>query len=121
MTASGVDVNITMSPVHYTLTKKGEEFVCEWAESFFEDDRDMKINIIPEKALPYSWKAMPTEKKNQITQIILEGFNQKIDTKYQYAEHFLTCIALHPDTPESIKDVLKTVDSKVVSQALSVS
>jgi hypothetical protein len=121
MTPSGVDVNVTMSPVHYTLTNKGEEFVCKWAESFFEDDRDMKINIIPEKALPYSWKAMSTEKKNQITQIILEGFNQKIDTKYQYAEHFLTCIALHPDTPMSIRDLLKTVDSKVVKQALSVS
>lgn len=121
MTASGVDVNVTMSPVYYSLTKKGEEFVCKWAESFFEDDRDMKINIIPEKALPYSWKAMPTEKKNQITQIILEGFNQKVDTKYQYAEHFLTCIALHPETPISIKDLLKDVDSKPVQQALTVS
>jgi hypothetical protein len=105
----------------YTLTKKGEEFVCEWAESLFEDDRDMKINIIPEKALPYSWKAMRIEKKNQITQTILEGFNKKVDSKYQYAEHFLTCIALHPDTPETIKDVLKTVDSKPVQQALAVS
>jgi hypothetical protein len=114
MTASGVDVNVTMSPVYYSLTKKGEEFVCKWAESFFED-------IIPEKALPYSWKAMPTEKKNQITQIILEGFNQKVDTKYQYAEHFLTCIALHPETPISIKDLLKDVDSKPVQQALTVS
>lgn len=105
----------------FTLTKNGEEFVCQLAESYFEDDRDMKIKIHPEKALPYSWKAMPVEKKEQITRIILEGFNQKVDTKYQYSEHFLTCIALHPDTPESIKDLFKTVDSKPVQQALSVS
>lgn len=105
----------------YSVTKKGEEFICEWAETFFEDDREMKVKIIPEKALPYSWKAMPMEKKNQITQIIIEGFKEKVDTKYQYAEHFLTCIALHPYTPTSIKDLLKTVDSKVVTQALSVS
>lgn len=121
MTSSGSEVSVTLSPVYYSLTKKGEEFVCEWAESFFEEDRDMKVKVIPEKALPYSWKAMPAEKKNQITQVILEGFNQKVDTKYQYAEHFLACIALHPDTPVSIKDLLKTVDSKPVQQALAVS
>ena len=118
--SSGAEKKIEVS-AQYTLTKKGEDFVCQWAESFFEDDRDMKINIIPEKALPYSWKAMPIEKKNQITRTILEGFNQKVDTKYQYAEHFLVCIALHPSTPQSIKELLKVVDSKVVTQALSVS
>lgn len=121
MTPSGAEMYVTMTPVRYSLTQKGEDFVCAWAESFFEDDREMKVKIIPEKALPYSWKAMPIEKKNQIAQIILEGFNKKVDTKYQYAEHFLACIALHPDTPKSIKDLLKTVDSKVVAQALSVS
>jgi hypothetical protein len=105
----------------YSLTKMGEEFVCDWAESFFEDDRDMKVRIIPEKALPYSWRAMPDEKKNLITNIIIDGFNQKSDGKYQYAEHFLTCIALNPDTPASINEVLKTVGSKVVQQAIAVS
>jgi hypothetical protein len=101
------------------LTKKGEEFVCDWAENFFEDDRDMKVRIIPEKALPYSWRAMPDEKKTIITNIIIDGFNQKSDGKYQYAEHFLTCIALNLDTPASIKEVLKTVESKVVQQAIA--
>jgi len=105
----------------YTLTTKGEEFVCEWAESFFQDDREMKINIIPEKALPYSWNAMPMEKKEKITEIIIQGFNAKVDTKYQFAEHFLICIALHPGTPASIKEMLKPLDSKMLSQALAVS
>lgn len=118
--SGGVQKKVTVS-AQYTLTKKGEEFVCQSAESFFEEDREMKVKIHPEKALPYSWKAMPLEKKTQITKIILEGFKQKVDTKYQYAEHFLTCIALHPDTPMSVRDLLKTVDSKVVKQALSVS
>ena len=104
----------------YTLTDKGEEFVCEWAESFFEDDRDMKIKVIPEKALPYSWNAMPIEKKEKITEIIIQGFNAKVDTKYQFAEHFLICIALHPGTPASIKESLKSLDSKMLSQALAV-
>ena len=104
----------------YSLTKKGEDFICKWAEDFFQDDRDMKVKIIPEKALPYSWKAMSIEKKTQIFKIILEGFNQKVDTKYQFAEHFLVCIALHPDTPNSIKEIFKDVDSKVLQQALAV-
>lgn len=105
----------------YTLTAKGEEFVCEWAESFFQDDREMKIRVIPEKALPYSWNAMPIKKKEKITEIIIQGFNAKVDTKYQFAEHFLICIALHPGTPESIKEMLKALDSKMISQALAVS
>ena len=105
----------------YTLTKKGEAFVCESAESFFEDDRDVKVRVFPEKALPYSWTVLPTEKKEKVTQVIINGFNSKIDTKYQFAEHFLTCIALHPGTPTSIKQLLKMVESKIVAQALSVS
>lgn len=90
-------------------------------QNFFEDDRDVRVRVIPDKALPYSWTALPIEKKEKITQIIIDGFNGKIDTKYQFAEHFLTCIALHPGTPTSIKELLKMVESKVVTQALSVS
>ncbi len=112
--------HVVESP-QYTLTKKGEDFVCEWAENFFEDDRDVRVRVIPDKALPYSWTALPIEKKEKITQIIIDGFNGKIDTKYQFAEHFLTCIALNPGTPMSIKELLKMVESKVVTQALSVS
>jgi len=114
------DKQATVS-AQYTLTNKGEEFVCEWAESFFEDDREMKIKIIPEKALPYSWNGLPIEKKEKITEIIIQGFNAKVDTKYQFAEHFLICIALHPGTPASIKKSLKALDSKMISQALVVS
>jgi hypothetical protein len=121
LSSSGDDVKTTMSTVHYELTEKGKEFVCEWAETFFEDDREMKVEIIPEKALPYSWYTMPIEKKEKITQIIIQGFNAKVDTKYQYAEHFLTCIALHPGTPVSIKVMLKALDSRVIGQALVVS
>jgi hypothetical protein len=105
----------------FTLTKKGEAFVCENAESFFVDDRSVKVEVLPEKALPYSWKAIPLEKKIQITRVIIEGFNKKVDTKYQFAEHFLTCIALNPATPEEIRKELAAVDSKLVSQALAVS
>ena len=118
--SSAPDTKATVS-AQYTLTAKGEEFVCEWAESFFQDDRDMKIKIIPEKALPYSWNAMPIEKKEKITEVIIQGFNAKVDTKYQFAEHFLICIALHPGTPASIKTMLKALDSKMLSQALAVS
>jgi hypothetical protein len=121
LSSSGDEVKTTMSTVHYELTEKGKEFVCEWAESFFEDDRDMTVKVIPEKALPYSWNAMPIEKKEKITEIIIQGFNAKVDTKYQFAEHFLICIALHPGTPASIKKSLKALDSKMLSQALAVS
>lgn len=121
MNTSGNDVYVTSSPVHYSLTKKGSEFICKWAEIFFEDDRDLRVKIIPEKALPYSWKALPIEKKIQITNIIIKGFNNKIDTKYQFAEHFLVCIALHLDTPDSIRNLIKDVDSKVVQQAIAIS
>jgi len=79
------------------------------------------IHRLPERALPYSWNAMPLEKKEKITEIIIQGFNAKVDTKYHFAEHFLICIALHPDTPASIKKVLRALDSKMISQALGVS
>jgi hypothetical protein len=104
----------------YILTKKGEEFVREQAESFFEDDRDVKIDIIPEQALPYSWKALSDEKKSIITTIIIDGYKAKVDEQYQYAEHFLACIALNLNTPPAIKALLEKVDSKIVKQALAV-
>jgi hypothetical protein len=110
-----------VSKPQYTLSKKGEEFVCEWAQNFFEDDKVVNVIIHSDEALPYSWKAIPNERKEIITAVIVDGFNTKVDTKYQYAEHFLVCIALNPYTPESIKNSLKEVDSKVVSQALVVS
>ncbi len=117
--SGGVEKKITITP-QFSLTSKGEKFVCEWAESFFEDDREMKVSVFPEKALPYSWKALSSEKKEKITQVIIQGYNSKTDMKYQYAEHFLTCIALHKATPDSIIELLKSVESKIVSQALSV-
>jgi hypothetical protein len=51
----------------------------------------------------------------------IKGFNAKVDTRYQFAEHFLICIALHPGTPASIKKTRKALDSKMISQALAVS
>ena len=67
------------------------------------------------------WINFAIEDTTKITKIIIEGFNEKVDTKFQYAEHFLTCIALHPDTPDSIRDTIKGVDSKVIQQAIAVS
>jgi len=104
----------------YVLTKKGEDFVCAQADNFFTDDRDMKVKVIPEKALPYSWKAMPDQKKLIITKMIIDGYNQKADHRFQYAEHFLACIALNLSTPLEVKELLAKVDSKVVRQALEV-
>lgn len=105
----------------YLLTKKGESFVCERAEEFFSDDLELKVNINSEKALPYSWRALSIERKEKIMEIIIEGFQEKIDTKFQYAEHFLACIALNPYTPDSLKNELKKLESKVVTQALAIS
>ena len=103
---------------HYSITKKGEKYVCDWADSYFSEDADVEVHLFPEKARPYSWKALSEAKKDLITRIIIEGFNQKVDTKYQYAEHFLACIALHPDTPDSIRQSLSDVESTILQQAL---
>ena len=106
----------------YLLTKKGEEFVCELADEFISDDeRELKVIIKIEKALPYSWKALSIERKEKIMEIIIDGFEEKIDTKFQYAEHFLVCIALNPHTPALLKDKLKKLESKVITQALAIS
>ena len=80
----------------------------------------MKISIIPEKAFPYSWKALSNEKKSIITTMIIDGYKAKVDEQYQYAEHFLACIALNLNTPPEIKALLEKVDSKIVKQALEV-
>ncbi len=104
----------------YVLTKKGEDFVCDQANSFFDDDRAVKVKIIPENALLYSWRALSYEKKTLITKMIIDGYKEKVDQKYQYAEHFLTCIALNLSTPIEIKELLAKVDSKLVKEALAV-
>ena len=103
-----------------SLTEKGKEFVCEWAESHFEDDRDVKVVVHPEKALPYKWSALSVEKMLKLTQIIIKGYEEKVDTKYQFAEHFLTCIALLRETPPSLIELLSKIDSNPVQQALNV-
>jgi hypothetical protein len=104
----------------YSLTKKGEKFVCDSADSYFSEDADVEVNLFPEKALPDSWKALSGEKKDLITRIIIEGFHQKVDTKYQYAEHFLACIALHPNTPDSIRQSMSGIESTIIQQALGI-
>ena len=54
------------------------------------------------------------------TSPIIDGYKEKVDEKYQYAEHFLACIALNLSTPPEIKALLEKVDSKIVKQALAV-
>jgi len=77
--------------------------------------------ILPEKALPYSWKRLSEEKRIAITKMVIDGFNKKVDTKYQFAEHFLACIALLLSTSDSIRSLLEKVDSLTVREALLIS
>jgi hypothetical protein len=102
------------------LTKKGREFLEVEGSTYFDDDVDYQVRILPEKALPYSWKKLSREKQIAITKMIIDGFNEKVDGKYQYAEHFLVCIALLPSTSDEIRTLIERVDSDVVHQALAI-
>ena len=53
--------------------------------------------------------------------MVIDGFNKKIDTNYQFAENFLVCIALLLGTSDSIRSLLEQVDSLTVREALNIS
>jgi hypothetical protein len=102
------------------LTQKGREFLEAEGSTYFDDDVDYHVRILPDKALPYSWKKLSKEKQLLITKVIIDGFNEKVDGKYQFAEHFLVCIALLPNTSSEIRTLIEAVDSDVVRQALAI-
>lgn len=103
------------------LTERGREFLQSEGSTYFDDDVDYHARILPEKALPYSWKRLSEEKRIAITKMLIEGFNEKVDTKYQFAEHFLVCIALLPSTSDATLSLLEKVDSLTVREALNIS
>jgi hypothetical protein len=103
------------------LTEKGREFLTSEGSNWFDDDVEYHVRIHSKKALPYSWKKLSKEKQLLIAKVIIDGFNEKVDGKYQFAEHFLVCIALLPNTSSEVRTLVETVDSVVVRQALAIS
>lgn len=115
-----LSISHTVSSNEAELTKKGREFLKSEGSWLFDDDVEYHARILPEKALPYSWTRLSEEKRIAITKLVIEGFNEKIDTKYQFAEHFLVCIALLPSTSDAIRSLLEKVDSSPVREALKI-
>jgi hypothetical protein len=100
------------------LTAKGRDFLESEGSQIFDDDVDYQVRILPEKALPYSWSKLSELKKQKITNMILDGYNEKVDGEYQFAEHFLTCIALLSGKSKETRSIIESVQSDRIKEAL---
>jgi hypothetical protein len=77
--------------------------------------------IVDELCKPYSWNNLSSAKKAFLIEFIKSVFLNGEDGYYQYAEHFLICIALNPHTEDGLIEkffVGQFSDSQLIQDAL---
>jgi hypothetical protein len=103
------------------LTELGDRFVIEQDLDRFDEERVFDAEVIENLILPYSWKALSDKKKEFLIKFIKSVYLQQEDGFWQYAEHFLICIALNSSTStELIKSYLKDLNSQLLVEALEI-
>ena len=80
---------------------------------------DSDAEVSPEKAAPISWHLISDLQKIRIFDFLLLHFKSGVDGECQYAEHFLSCIALLEQKSDTFKATLGSLNSSLISQALN--
>lgn len=105
----------------FTLTNFGEAFVIEQDLEYFDEQRIFDAEIVQSEIAAFGWKKLSPEKRDFLTQFIKQVYLEKEDNYYQYAEHFLICICLNPNTSDEVIDKhFRDLDSQLISEALKI-
>jgi hypothetical protein len=102
-----------------SLTKQGQDKLLEAAERTIEYDmHDIKVNINLDFKENLSWKNLQHEKQIQLFSLLKTGLISTNEELSGTAEHFLGCMALHPNTPEDILSELGELGNELIQEVL---
>ena len=102
-----------------SLTTQGRQTLIEAAEETIEFDRyDIEVDINLEFEENLSWKNLQQEKQIQLFSLLKVGLNSTNEDLSGTAEHFLGCMALHPNTPEDILSELGELGNELIQEVL---
>ena len=117
-------------PKYISLVDEDEKTTKFISEQFLDLAYDwgliFEARVDAELVRPYSWKALPLAKKSFLIEFIINVYLNDKDpfSDYgKYAEHFLVCICLNPNTDDELIQkyfVEATIGSHLVDQALEV-
>ena len=97
------------------------QFIWNQGIDIWDDGRLMAAVVIDELVKPFSWKTLSVAKKAFLIEFIKSVYLSGEDGYYQYAEHFLTCIALNPHTDDELIQQLFVdvpLDSELIGAAI---
>lgn len=123
---AGVAFAEDMNDAPIRWTQEGESAVDDQLWSFIEefaeaDDMDTKVTVI-ESSLPgIGYAATSDAQKAWLTEMLRQARSNVMVSTWGLSDHFLMCIALHPATPQSIRDQLLMDPSENVRQAARMS
>lgn len=104
-----------------TLTNKGTTEMINEADNQAEPDSyDVDATINSEYNEFLSWENLPNNQKSALVQSLLVGFNSEPSKLQRDCEHFLACIALHPNTSTELLKSLQNLNSRVISETLAI-
>jgi hypothetical protein len=110
----------TADSEYISLTKLADEFITDQDDSdeYSAEDKFRTAEIIDSKLHGYGWDKLKDNKKEFLIQLIKKVFVERNPHLEKSAEHLLTCIYLHPDTPKSlIEKHLSDIDSRTLNHA----
>jgi hypothetical protein len=93
------------------------ELAIERAES---EDYDTKVTVVDSSFSKIGYGETSDSQKTWLTEMIRQSRSDPMVSSWGLADHFLMCIALHPATPQSIRDQLLVDSSEGVRDAARV-
>ncbi len=99
------------------LRYNSAETVDAYSEYVDLENFDASADFIHKKA-KFSWRMLPVTKKTLILESLISVLKSEEVNHSKDAEHFLGCMALHPDTPSEILEILTSLGNELVSATL---
>ncbi len=78
-------------------------FISEYADS---DDYDTKVTVVESRLPDIGYAATSDGQKAWLTELIRQARDNAMMSAWGISDHLLMCIALHPATPQAIRDQL---------------
>jgi len=102
-----------------SLSAQGLDTLLEAAEETIQYDmHDIEVDINFDFKENLSWKNLRHEKQIQLFSLLKTGLMSTNEELSGTAEHFLGCMALHPNTPQDILSELGELGNELIQEVL---
>lgn len=104
------------------ITESGKAVLDDVVEVDYVDSEDMDTRVsVTESELPHVvYGASTTAQKLRLVELLQGGRVDPMLRHWGISDHFLACIALHPMTPEEVRQVLLNDEAADVRQAAEI-